>query len=314
VQGSVLEDTQELPVRVRIDGERRQDMSDLGALTLATGTATAVADHNGLPLTALASLELKPARGAIVRRNGQRVNTLQGFIRAGVLPQSALDRLRDNLDQAGFVLPAGYQMEIGGESSERDEAVGNLMANVGVIMTLLVVVVVLSFNSFRLSSIIFAVAAQAAGLGILSVWAFGYPFGFTMIVGLMGLIGLAINAAIVILAELRTSRLAVRGDRDAIVEGVMLCTRHITSTTITTVGGFLPLMLAGGGFWPPFAIAIAGGTVLTTLVSFFFAPAAFRVFARRRSFDASGKAAAPVHNIRALGEEDGLSPALRASA
>ncbi|NNK37440.1 MAG: hypothetical protein HKP03_03095, partial [Xanthomonadales bacterium] len=40
----------------------------------------------------------------------------------------------------------------------------------------------------------------------------------------------------------------------------------------------------GGGFWPPFALAIAGGTVLTTILSFFLVPAAFRLFARRRPF------------------------------
>ena len=65
----------------------------------------------------------------------------------------------------------------------------------------------------------------------------------------------------------------------------MSCTRHITSTTITTLGGFMPLILAGGGFWPPFAVTIAGGTVLTTMVSFFFAPAAFRFMAVRRPFE-----------------------------
>jgi multidrug efflux pump subunit AcrB len=48
------------------------------------------------------------------------------------------------------------------------------------------------------------------------------------------------------------------------------------------VGGFLPLILAGGGFWPPFAVAIAGGTVLTTLLSFFFVPAAFSLVTERK--------------------------------
>jgi multidrug efflux pump subunit AcrB len=51
------------------------------------------------------------------------------------------------------------------------------------------------------------------------------------------------------------------------------------------VGGFLPLILAGGGFWPPFAIAIAGGTVLTTLLSFLFVPAAFSWFSQRCAFE-----------------------------
>jgi len=97
--------------------------------------------------------------------------------------------------------------------------------------------------------------------------------------------GLAINAAIVIIAELKGDAQAVQGDSTAIIKGVQSCTRHITSTTITTVGGFLPLILAGGGFWPPFAIAIAGGTVLTTLLSFLFVPAAFSWFSKRSAFE-----------------------------
>jgi multidrug efflux pump subunit AcrB len=97
--------------------------------------------------------------------------------------------------------------------------------------------------------------------------------------------GLAINAAIVIIAELKSDVQAVQGDPVAIIRGVQSCTRHITSTTITTVGGFLPLILAGGGFWPPFAVAIAGGTVLTTLLSFLFVPAAFSLFSQHRAFE-----------------------------
>ena len=49
----------------------------------------------------------------------------------------------------------------------------------------------------------------------------------------------------------------------------------------------MPLILSGGGFWPPFAIAIAGGTVFTTLLSFFFVPAVFMLMAKRRAFELS---------------------------
>lgn len=103
--------------------------------------------------------------------------------------------------------------------------------------------------------------------------------------------GFAINAAIVILAELKSDPKAVAGDSDAIINAITNCTRHITSTTITTVGGFLPLILAGGGFWPPFAIAIAGGTVLTTLLSFYFVTAIFVLMSRKRSFAVTAVAA-----------------------
>jgi predicted RND superfamily exporter protein len=52
----------------------------------------------------------------------------------------------------------------------------------------------------------------------------------------------------------------------------MDASRHIVSTTVTTFGGFLPLILEGSQFWPPFAMAIAGGVLLSTVVSFYLVP------------------------------------------
>ncbi|MGA0336827.1 MAG: efflux RND transporter permease subunit, partial [Luminiphilus sp.] len=59
---------------------------------------------------------------------------------------------------------------------------------------------------------------------------------------------------------------------DAIVDVVMDASRHIVSTTVTTFGGFLPLILEGSQFWAPFAMAIAGGVLLSTVVSFYLVP------------------------------------------
>ncbi len=284
--GEVLQSTETLPVLVRVDSERRSSPEMLAQLHLNTPAA------GNIPLSALADVSLESTHGAIPRRDGERVNVVEGYPAFGVLPGKVLAAYKEALEAEGFELPAGYRMEVGGEASERNNAVGNLLANVGIIVVLLVTVVVLSFNSFRISLIIFASAIQSAGLGLLTVWLFDYPFGFTVIIALLGLMGLAINAAIVILAELKASNAACRGDEDAIKQAVASCTRHISSTTITTIGGFMPLILAGGGFWPPFAVAIAGGTLLTTLLSFYFVPTLFRLLSRRRNFQAQPAPAA----------------------
>ena len=287
VSGSIIEATESIPVKVRISNEARGNLNDLANINLLNQNPSnnTLDNSQPIPLTSLADFSLKPSRGAIPHRNGSRINTVEGYIRSGVLPSEVLTRVKANISAQDYQLPSGYYIEIGGESSKRDDAVGQLLASVGVIFTLLITVVVLSFNSFRLGGIIFFSALQSVGLGLLTVYIFGYPFGFTVIIALLGLMGLAINAAIVIIAELKGDKLAVQGDSSAIIKGVQSCTRHITSTTITTVGGFLPLILAGGGFWPPFAIAIAGGTVLTTLLSFLFVPAAFSWFSKRSAFE-----------------------------
>ncbi|MDO6641771.1 efflux RND transporter permease subunit [Shewanella sp. 5_MG-2023] len=274
IGGSILEQTESLPVRVRLADSSREQATRLSELNLLSNNG------NIIPLSAISHNEINVSRGGIPRRNGERVNTIETYIVSGVLPGKVLNDVKDKLAQ--IELPAGYHIEIGGESAKRNEAVGNLLSNIVVVVTLLLATVVLSFNSFRLTAIILLSAFQSAGLGLLAVYVFGFPFGFTVIIGLLGLMGLAINAAIVILAELEDMPEARLGNLETIINIVSGCGRHIGSTTITTIGGFLPLIIAGGGFWPPFAIAIAGGTLLTTLLSLIWVPTMYLLLMKKR--------------------------------
>ena len=268
--GHLMDGQEQLPIRVRVAEDHRETLPDFSNLRITTASQPV-----GIPISAITQLELQPSLGAIPHRNGNRVNTVEGFLISDVLPQTVLNRLLPLLTEYQTQLPSGYRIEIGGESAKRNESVNSLMANLFLIILLMIMILVISFNSFRFSIIVFSVSGLASALGLLSVWLFNYPFGFTVIIALLGLIGLAINAAIVILSEFKINEKAMQGNQAHITQGVMNCTRHITSTTITTIGGFLPLILAGGGFWPPFAIAIAGGTLFTTLLSFYFVPASF---------------------------------------
>ena len=175
---------------------------------------------------------------------------------------------------------------------------GNLFTYVPVLVLLMIAIVSLSLNSFRLGAVVFIVALQSMGLGLLSVAAFRFPLGFQALIGLVGLVGVAINAAIVINAALQLNADAVAGSARAVRQVVVEETsRHIVSTTITTFGGFLPLMLSSGGFWPPFATGIAGGVLLSTVVSFYFVPAAFLLITRRRPVVSTESARFAAHDL-----------------
>ena len=283
--GALLEGTEELPVRVRLGEDIRSDLSLMATLPILPAGAAARANTQGavpqVPLSALATLTLVPSETAISRQNGDRVNTVQAFVAPGVLPQAAQAQAEAALAQAGFVLPPGVTLQIGGDADERSQTVDNLMASIGLIVTLSVATVVLSFDSFRLSAITFAVAGLSAGLSILALAIFDYPFGITAVIGVIGSIGVSVNAAIIVLSALQQDPRAAAGDCAAMTEVVMGSTRHILSTTLTTVGGFLPLILAGGGFWPPFAMAVAGGVALSTVLAFAFTPQMFALVHRR---------------------------------
>ncbi|MEO1090542.1 MAG: efflux RND transporter permease subunit [Pseudomonadota bacterium] len=281
--GSLIEGSEELPVRVRLHAESRDEVRGLQDLVLIPPVADATTRFPGMPVDGVARLEVQPSEVAITRRNGERLTTVQGYVAYGVLPEEALDEVRAALAERDFALPEGYRLGIGGDSDARDETVGNLASSVGLIVALTVATIVLTFRSYRLSLIAGAVSVLSMGLSLLALAVFGYPFGIQALIGVIGSIGVSINAAIIVLTALRDTPKARNGDRDAMAAVVVRSSRHILSTTVTTFGGFLPLILAGGGFWPPFAMAIAGGVLLSVVVAFYFTPPAFALVAGRAS-------------------------------
>ena len=272
--GSILEATEELPVRVRVGNTRRGQMSEIAALDLLP-TATRGTNRETVPLSAIAEVTLKPEVSVIPHFNTQRMNEVQAYITAGVLPAEVLADFQSRLAASGMQFPPGYHYEFGGEASKRNDAIGNLLSNIGVLAVLMVATLVLSFSSFRMAAIVGAVGILSVGLSLGVLATFGHPFGFMAIVGTMGLIGVAINDTIVVLAALREDPLARTGDPSAVRDVVVRSTRHVLTTTLTTIAGFMPLIIGGGGFWPPLATAIAGGVGGATILALYFAPASY---------------------------------------
>ena len=235
-----------------------------------------------VPLSSLGKITLEPELAKITRYNGQRVNTIQGFLTPGVSPDKALTDFKQQLTEANWQLPNGYSYEFGGEAEEKNDALGGLVSTVGVLIVLMIATLVLSLGSFRLAAFIGVVAIASFGLGLFSIWLFGYPFGFNPIIGKVGLIGVAINDSIVVLAAIQQHPLAKTGNKPAIREVVLHSTRHVIATTLTTAIGFVPLLLGGGEFWPPLAVAIANGVIGATLLALYLIPATYLNCYRRQ--------------------------------
>jgi multidrug efflux pump subunit AcrB len=282
--GSLVEGTEQLPVRVRMGNGLRGDLQAISDMPILLPNAPAVSASGafpGVPLSELATPVVEPSESVITRSDGLRENTIQAFIVPGVLPEEALQDVLAALEAQDFTLPTGYTLELGGDSDARSNTVGNLLASVGLIVTLTIATIALTFNSFRLTLAALVVCVLSAGLSMLSLAVLQYPFGIQAIIGVIGSIGVSINAAIIILTGLQQDEAASAGDVDAMARVVTGSSRHIVSTTVTTFGGFLPLILEGGAFWPPFAVAIAGGVLLSTVVSFYFTPPLFALIRRR---------------------------------
>ena len=219
------------------------------------------------------------------------MNEVQAYITAGVLPAQVLGDFQARLAASNFEMPSGYSYQFGGEASKRDDAIGNLLSSVGILLVMMVATLVLSFHSFRIAALVGGVAMLSVGLSLGALTLFGHPFGFMAIVGTMGLIGVAINDTIVVLAALREDPEARLGHPAAVRDVVLRSTRHVLSTTLTTIAGFLPLLISGGGFWPPLATAIAGGVSGATILALYFAPAGYVLVMCRSCQESKGEVA-----------------------
>ena len=284
--GSLVEGTEQMAVRVRLGDGLRGDLQAIADMPILLPNAAQISAQGAfpaVPLSEIASPVIEPAESVITRVDGVRENVVQAFLVSNVLPEEALQQVLAALGDRSFEVPTGYSLSLGGDSDARSNTVGNLLASVGLIVTLTVATIVLTFNSFRLAAVTLVVCVLAAGLSMLSLAIMQYPFGVVAIIGVIGSIGVSINAAIIILTALQNDDDAASGDRDAMARVVTGSSRHIVSTTITTFGGFLPLILDGGAFWPPFAVSIAGGVLLSTVVSFYFTPPMFALVHKRKS-------------------------------
>lgn len=279
--GSVLEGTEEIPVRVRVAQQERKDTSQLASLPILNSQLAQ--SQQWVPLSALGEFELQPTLSGISRNDGVRVNHVEAFLLPNATAIDVSNQLLALLNDGRIQLPQGYSLKMKGDADKQQEALGQLATYAPVLLVLMLATLILSFNSFKLAGVIGAVAMLSVGLGMLSLWISGLPLGFNPILGSAGLIGVAINGSIVVIAAINADERARMGDSAAIVEATMNCSRHILSTTVTTVGGFIPLLLfSEGTFWPPLAVVLAGGVGFSVILSLIFTPVVVAWINRRK--------------------------------
>ncbi len=295
--GSIVEQTEEIPIKVRIGNEQRSDLIGLAALPLAAQGHDA--SNPWLPVAALGEFKLQPSITGITRKDSERVNRVQAFLMQGVPPVDVSNQIRAKL--ADYALPEGYYIKMAGDADKQQEAIGQLATYAPVLLVMMVTALILTFKSVRFAAVIGSVMILSVGLGMLSLWLSGQPIGFNPILGCAGLIGVAINGSIVVIAAINGNPKALAGDSDEIIAETMSCSRHILSTTFTTVGGLIPLLLfTSGSFWPPLAVVLAGGVGFSILLSLVYTPVMVATLCRirtRKTQRQALKRAARLHNV-----------------
>jgi multidrug efflux pump subunit AcrB len=229
------------------------------------------AQGEAIPLTAFARIEPRWLPAGIEQRNGQTLNTVTANLESGVGYNQVLSELRARL--VAMPLPAGTRIEWGGDAEGSGDANRNIAVMAPIGLLLLLFFLLLQFNSFRRTGIVLVTVPLAAVGVIPGLVLSGQPFGFQSLLGVIALVGIVLNNAIVLIDRI-DERLRV-GDRigEAVMDAVQRRLRPILLTTATTVAGMLPLAFSSSTLWPPMAWAIISGLLASTVLTLLVIPA-----------------------------------------
>ncbi|WP_031388130.1 efflux RND transporter permease subunit [Desulfonatronum thiodismutans] len=271
-----------VPIVLRAQESFREDLGNIEGLNVY-GFSADNAQIRGVPLLQLADTRLVWQPSDIRRRDQTRTMTVKveisGRYAADVLTevQAEVDRIAQ-----GPEWPDHYFVEYGGEVEESTEANASVMAGVPLAMGLLALVLIVQFNSIRRFLIIMlTIPPMMVGIsaGLLLT---REPFGFMAMLGMISLVGIIVNNAILILDRMEIEQAEGKQPQELVVDAVLERLRAIFLTAATTIMGLVPLAVLGGDMWRPMANVLIFGLAFSSLFTLVLCPVLYAAFFRVR--------------------------------
>ncbi|MDY3197930.1 MAG: efflux RND transporter permease subunit [Pseudomonadaceae bacterium] len=226
---------------------------------------------------------LKPSQSeaaiAISHVNGERAITVMGK-NEGRTVGEIMAELQPRLDEIQADWPAGYRTVIGGEAADTSETFGSALIALVIAIVLVVGVLVILFNSFRQAFIIFATMPLAIIGTALGFWAFDITFSFFAMIGLVSLIGIAINNGIIMVDTMNSFIREGMGIAEAAAAGSARRLRPLLTTAVTTIIGLVPLAVSSA-FYRPLTLVIIFGLISVSVLALFVVPALYLLLTPR---------------------------------
>ncbi|MGQ5700916.1 efflux RND transporter permease subunit [Sandaracinobacteroides sp. A072] len=233
-----------------------------------------------VPLSSLVRLREAAQAGELGRFNKQRAITIQGNLGPGMPLGEALDFLESVAIEQPAVTAIGYR----GESLQLKQTGSSLWVVLGLTILLVLLVLAAQFESFVHPVVIILTVPLAIGGGLMGLWAMGGTINLYSQVGIVMLVGLAAKNGILIVEFTNQLRDGGRPFRDAVIEAAERRLRPVLMTSIATVAGAVPLMIASGAgaaSRQSIGIVIVWGVSFATLLTLFVIPVFYAALARR---------------------------------
>jgi len=283
VDASELRETdRRTPIKVRFAGNANEDLG----IALATTVG-------GVPVGQLVAVRETRAPIEVVRVGQRPVAVVEGVVERGGTAKASAD-VADAL--GALTVPAGVTWQVTGADAEQRRTTSELTVVAVLSIALVFLVLAGEFGSFTTPLIVMTTVPLAGAGGIFALWLTGQSLNAVSLIGMVVMIGIADNDAVVKLDAIRRFRAQGHGIDEAVLLGGRQRLRAIAMTSLTTIVGVLPLVFgvgSGGELYQPLAAGIIGGSVTATLVTFFLLPTAYAVVERRAERRKGGTAEAP---------------------
>jgi multidrug efflux pump subunit AcrB len=262
----------QIPIRVQLNENARNDLSAIGSLPVQTATGATV------PLSSVAQITFGQGPSSIQRYNRER-RVLIGADMAGKGEIGPGLELVKSLPEVTN-LPVGVRVQETGEAEIMGEVFSGFATAMTTGLMLVLVVLILLFGSVFHSITILGSLPLSIGGVVAGLWLTGSAISMPVVIGILMLMGIVTKNAIM-LVDFAIEEVKQGVSREqAIVDAGRKRARPIVMTTIAMSAGMIPAALAlgdGGEFRAPMAIAVIGGLMVSTFLSLVFVPSFYTI-------------------------------------
>ena len=228
-----------------------------------------------IPLEQIASLKLEAAPLSIDHYNKIRMVSVSAFVQKGFLNDKVIGDVVEKMES--MKLPNGYSFMMGGEVEASNESFGGLGPVIIVTVFMFVAVLILMFKTFKSMLIVLSVIPLGIVGAAVALLITGNPLSFVAIIGLIALAGVEVKNSILLVDFTNQLRLQGKSVDEAIREAGEVRFLPIVLTSLTAIGGLLPIALSTNPLISPLAIVLIGGLISSTILSRIVTPVVYKL-------------------------------------
>ena len=232
-----------------------------------------------IPLSQVANLHLESSPININHFDKIRMVSVTAFVSKGFLVDKVINEVTDKMD--AMPLPAGYTYAMGGEVESRQESFGGFESVIIVTIFLFIAVLILEFRTFKSTLIALSVIPLGIVGAVLALLITGNSLSFVAIIGLIALAGIEVKNTILLVDFTNQLREQGKSLEEAIREAGEVRFLPIILTSMTAIGGLLPIAWSSNPLISPLAIVLIGGLISSTLLSRVVTPVVYKLIPPR---------------------------------